>query len=122
MYNTFAMGRSERVWGDNCEEFRPERWLVDGVFRGKNPFEYPVFHAGPRMCLGKDMAFVQMKATAASIVKRFDMEERGKHQVSMTLRNGRRIACESQGNWEIVAIELLVFYEVSNSVLLLNRE
>ncbi|ONK60591.1 uncharacterized protein A4U43_C08F20230 [Asparagus officinalis] len=91
MYNTFAMGRTEKIWGEDCEEFRPERWLVDGVFRGRNPFEYPVFHAGPRMCLGKDMAFIQMKAVAASVLERFEMEvveERGEHNVSMALRMG----------------------------------
>ncbi|TVU27076.1 hypothetical protein EJB05_29655 [Eragrostis curvula] len=38
-------------------EYKPERWLGDdGPFQPVSPFRwYTVFHAGPRMCLGKDM-------------------------------------------------------------------
>lgn len=89
MYSAMAMGQSERIWGADCAEFRPERWLADGVFRARSPFEYPVFHAGPRVCLGKEMAFMQMKAVAASILERFEIhvvEERGKYDVQITLR------------------------------------
>lgn len=42
-------------------EYRPERWLEDGVFLPENPFRYLVFHTEPRMCLGKEMAHIQMK-------------------------------------------------------------
>lgn len=89
MYSAMAMGRSKRIWGADCAEFRPERWLLDGVFRGRSLFEYPVFHAGPRVCLGKEMAFIQMKAVAASILERFEIEvveERGKHEAQITLK------------------------------------
>ncbi|XP_008790365.1 cytochrome P450 94A1-like [Phoenix dactylifera] len=74
MYSSFAMGRTERIWGKDCREFKPERWLENGVFQPKNPFRFPVFHAGPRMCLGKDMAYIQMKAVAATVMERFEVE------------------------------------------------
>ncbi|MCE3050402.1 hypothetical protein HAX54_047125, partial [Datura stramonium] len=32
---------------------------------------YPVFQAGPRICLGKEMAFLQMKSLVAAILQRF---------------------------------------------------
>jgi len=89
MYSPMAMGRSKKIWGKDCAEFRPERWLVDGVFRARSPFEHTVFHAGRNMCLGKDMAFIQMKAVAASVLERFEMEaveERGKHECLVTLK------------------------------------
>lgn len=74
-YNSYAMGRSRRIWGEDCEEFRPERWLDEkGVFQPRSPYVYPVFHAGPRMCLGKDMAYVQMKMVAAAVLERFEVE------------------------------------------------
>ncbi|XP_031393975.1 cytochrome P450 94A1-like [Punica granatum] len=78
-YQTFAMGRMESVWGKDCREFRPERWLEsDGAFgvvcRQESPFKFPVFHAGPRMCLGKDMAYIQMKSIAASVLERFTID------------------------------------------------
>ncbi|XP_017701497.1 cytochrome P450 94A1-like [Phoenix dactylifera] len=89
MYSAYAMGRAEAIWGKDCGEFRPERWMEDGVFQPASPFRYSVFHAGPRMCLGKDMAYIQIKAVAASILEGFDvevMEERGKLQLSTTMR------------------------------------
>ncbi|KAJ8751173.1 hypothetical protein K2173_016354 [Erythroxylum novogranatense] len=73
-YSAYAMGRMEGVWGQDCREFKPERWLTpDGVFKPFDQFRYPVFHCGQRMCLGKDMAYVQMKAIAASVMHEFDV-------------------------------------------------
>ncbi|XP_062114606.1 cytochrome P450 CYP94D108-like [Humulus lupulus] len=72
-FHPYAMGRMESIWGENCLEFKPERWLVDGVFRPENPYRYPVFHGGPRMCLGKEMAYIQMKSIAASVLEKFEV-------------------------------------------------
>lgn len=73
-YHTFAMGRMESIWGEDCCEFKPERWIENGICKQESPFKYPVFHAGPRMCLGKDMAYIQMKSIAASVLERFGMD------------------------------------------------
>ncbi|KAI5002041.1 hypothetical protein ZWY2020_026691 [Hordeum vulgare] len=75
-YSAYAMGRMPRLWGDNCREFRPERWLNGdrGEFVAVEAARYPVFHAGPRTCLGKEMAYVQMKAVAAAVIRRFAVE------------------------------------------------
>ncbi|KAJ6352307.1 hypothetical protein OIU76_001508 [Salix suchowensis] len=80
-YHPYAMGRLEMLWGPDWEEFKPDRWLQragDGVskdgkwsFVGRDPYSYPVFQAGPRICLGKDMAFLQMKRVVAGILRRF---------------------------------------------------
>lgn len=58
------------------------------MFKPGSPFKYPVFNAGPRVCLGREMAYIQMKAVAAAVLERFDMEvaeERGEKQVLMTM-------------------------------------
>ncbi|KAI3450693.1 hypothetical protein Pfo_007358 [Paulownia fortunei] len=73
-YHPYAMGRMERIWGADCLEFKPERWLQDGVFKQENPFKYPVFQAGPRVCLGKEMALVEMKTVALSLIRQFDIQ------------------------------------------------
>ncbi|CAK8543266.1 unnamed protein product [Lathyrus sativus] len=76
-YHVYAMGRMKSLWGDDWAEFRPERWLekdeVNGkwVFVGRDSYSYPVFQAGPRICLGKEMAFMQMKRIVAGIVGKF---------------------------------------------------
>ncbi|KAM0954034.1 putative cytochrome P450 [Dioscorea sansibarensis] len=91
-YNSYAMGRMESIWGKDCMEFKPERWLDEnGIFRPESPYKYPVFHAGPRMCLGKEMAYIQMKSIAACVLERFrvDVVEKDKipeHTLSLTLR------------------------------------
>ncbi|KAL3524421.1 hypothetical protein ACH5RR_017255 [Cinchona calisaya] len=74
-YSAYAMGRMEKLWGPDCREFRPERWLDDdGVFEPCDQFKFPVFHCGPRMCLGKDMAYMQMKSVAASVIYKFEVK------------------------------------------------
>ncbi|KAH7679019.1 Cytochrome P450 E-class group I protein [Dioscorea alata] len=91
-YNTYAMGRLKELWGEDCDVFRPEKWLEDGVFRPESPFRYPIFHACPRMCLGKEVAYIQMKVVAASVLKEFRVNvllEKGsvpEHELSLTLR------------------------------------
>ncbi|KAG5043563.1 hypothetical protein AAZX31_03G141800 [Glycine max] len=75
-YHVYAMGRMESIWGEDWSEFKPERWLekVESgkwKFVGRNSFTYPVFQAGPRICLGKEMAFMQMQRLVAGILRRF---------------------------------------------------
>ncbi|KAH1265781.1 Cytochrome P450 94B3 [Glycine max] len=75
-YFPYGMGRMEALWGENCCEFKPQRWFheenVDnGILKCVNPYMFPVFQAGPRVCLGREMAFIQMKYVVASILNRF---------------------------------------------------
>lgn len=74
-YHPYAMGRMQDIWGPDCLEFKPERWLKDGgVFCQENAFKYPVFQAGLRVCLGKEMAVVELKSVALSLLRRFHIE------------------------------------------------
>ncbi|XP_009789882.1 cytochrome P450 94C1-like [Nicotiana tabacum] len=73
-YHPYAMGRMEELWGCDSLEFKPERWLKDGIFFQENPFKYPVFQAGLRVCLGKEMALVEIKSVALSLLRRFNVE------------------------------------------------
>ncbi|XP_061355060.1 cytochrome P450 94C1-like [Gastrolobium bilobum] len=79
-YHPYAMGRMEQIWGPDCLEFKPERWLQNGAFVPENPFKYPVFQAGARVCLGKDLALVEMKSVVAALVQRFDIRVVGANQ------------------------------------------
>ncbi|KAK3139613.1 hypothetical protein QOZ80_5AG0386200 [Eleusine coracana subsp. coracana] len=69
----YSMGRMELVWGKDCAEFMPERWVAgDGQgtkkLRYEPSYKFISFNAGPWMCLGKDLAFVQMKVAAAAVL------------------------------------------------------
>ncbi|KAM1109056.1 hypothetical protein ACFX13_008631 [Malus domestica] len=73
-YHPYAMGRIQESWGSDCMEFKPDRWLKDGVFFMENPFKYPIFQPGLRVCLGKEMAVMEMKTVVLSLLRRFNIE------------------------------------------------
>ncbi|KQK19693.1 cytochrome P450 704C1 isoform X1 [Brachypodium distachyon] len=79
-YMIYAMGRMKYLWGEDAEEFRPERWLVNAVFQHESPYKFVAFNAGPRICLGKEFAYRQMKIVAASLLHffRFRLEDESK--------------------------------------------
>jgi cytochrome P450 len=45
----YAMHRRKDIWGEDAEEFKPERW--DGR---KMDWSYLPFSGGPRICLGRE--------------------------------------------------------------------
>ncbi|GMP43043.1 hypothetical protein CsSME_00012564 [Camellia sinensis var. sinensis] len=68
-YQPYAMGRMKFLWGADAAEFRPERWLDEnGIFRPESPFKFTAFQAGPRICLGKEFAYRQMKIFSAVLL------------------------------------------------------
>ena len=69
-----AMGRMTWVWGKDCNEFKPERWITEeGKVIRELPSKFLAFNAGPRICLGKDFAFIIMKSTAATIIHNYNV-------------------------------------------------
>ncbi|KAK2978195.1 hypothetical protein RJ640_030368 [Escallonia rubra] len=73
-YFPYGMGRMEELWGKDRLEFRPDRWFDEpGVMKAVSPYKFPVFQAGPRVCLGKEMAYIQMKYVVASVLRRFEI-------------------------------------------------
>lgn len=121
----YAMGRMTSIWGEDAEEFRPERWLDNGVFKPESPFIFTAFQvgiffihhpinfscpytrmlfslsvvddfctfnvqAGPRICLGKEFAYRQMKILAAALLYFFKFRltnenEEATYRVMLTL-------------------------------------
>ncbi|KAF3577906.1 hypothetical protein DY000_02028792, partial [Brassica cretica] len=43
-YISYAIGTMTYIWGQQAEEFKPERWLKDGVFQPESPFKFISFH------------------------------------------------------------------------------
>lgn len=74
-YFPYGMGRMEKLWGKDRFEFKPDRWFSgpDRVMKMVSPYKFPVFQAGPRVCLGKEMAFIQMKYVVSSVLRRFEI-------------------------------------------------
>ncbi|GFP86014.1 cytochrome p450 704c1 [Phtheirospermum japonicum] len=71
-YQPYAMGRMSFIWGDDAEEYKPERWIDEnGCFKPESPFKFTAFQAGPRICLGKEFAYRQMKIISAVLLRFF---------------------------------------------------
>ncbi|KAG5803548.1 hypothetical protein H9Q74_012956 [Fusarium xylarioides] len=66
----YAIHRSRDIWGQDANEFRPERWekLSD---RQKTAF-MPFGH-GPAACVGRNLAEVEMKMIAATLTRRYNI-------------------------------------------------
>ena len=66
-----AMGRNP-LYYDDPEAFRPERWTRD--FERRLPRgAYTPFASGPRVCLGKQFAMMEMRMVLATLVQRVDV-------------------------------------------------
>ncbi|KAI3949386.1 hypothetical protein MKW98_023323 [Papaver atlanticum] len=70
----YAMARMEWVWGEDCHELKPERWIDETGKLSPEPLtKFFTFNAGIRNCIGKDMAFTQMKVVVASVMFNFEV-------------------------------------------------
>ncbi|KAI3456694.1 hypothetical protein Pfo_013357 [Paulownia fortunei] len=79
----YSVGRMEAVWGKDCLEFKPERWISPrGGMKHEPSYKFPAFNVGPRTCLGKEMAFIQMKMVAATIIYHYNIQLVEGHPVS----------------------------------------
>lgn len=79
----YSMGRMEWIWGKDCLEFKPERWISEvGRIKVEPSFKFTAFNAGPRSCLGKEMSFIQMKIVAAAVISRFRIKVVEAHLIS----------------------------------------
>ncbi|KAF2653764.1 cytochrome P450 [Lophiostoma macrostomum CBS 122681] len=66
---TYTTHRDPRVWGPDALEFHPERWLGDN----KNELDkhFLGFSYGPRACIGRNVAFMELKKVVATNFRRF---------------------------------------------------
>ncbi|EAQ83585.1 hypothetical protein CHGG_09989 [Chaetomium globosum CBS 148.51] len=53
--------------------YHPERWLDDPAFAGDHKEAFQPFHLGPRNCLGKNLAYIEMRLILVRILWNFDL-------------------------------------------------
>lgn len=98
-YSPYFMGRDVRVWGPDALQFRPERFLVDNgngdiKLKEVSPYLLPVFNAGPRMCIGKPLALMEMKLALSYLLTNFRFFDKNGHSgeykwtLTMKLKGG----------------------------------
>ncbi|EMD34717.1 hypothetical protein CERSUDRAFT_116910 [Gelatoporia subvermispora B] len=76
---TYTVHRDKEAWGEDADLFRPERWFEHDektLQRAFNPFSF-----GPRSCVGRNLANLELLIIIASILHRyhFVLEDPEKH-------------------------------------------
>ncbi|KAF5672609.1 cytochrome P450 monooxygenase [Fusarium circinatum] len=79
--NPYIIGRNKGIWGDDADEFRPERWLQksgedDEAFqqrlRQMNGADL-TFGGGSRICIGRNLALLEIYKVVATLVSRYEI-------------------------------------------------
>ncbi|KAL9109032.1 MAG: hypothetical protein Q9227_006272 [Pyrenula ochraceoflavens] len=87
-WSIWALNRDPSAWGPyDSDSFVPERWLQPSSHRDrkddgsvefksswKSAYEFPVFNAGPRACLGRRLAELMMVYVVVRVVAEFEIE------------------------------------------------
>ncbi|KAJ4425304.1 hypothetical protein N0V82_000114 [Gnomoniopsis sp. IMI 355080] len=69
----WAVYHSEEYW-TLPHEFHPERWLGDPRFAKDVREIHQPFHVGPRNCLGKNLAYIEMRLILTRVLWNFDIK------------------------------------------------
>jgi cytochrome P450 len=98
-----SMGRMEGVWGKDCLDYSPDRWLSEnGEMKHVPSHKFMAFNSGPRICPGKEIAIMQMKTIVAAVVWNFDVEVvegqsiQPKLSCSMQMKNGLMVKLKTR--------------------------
>ncbi|KAI9805943.1 MAG: hypothetical protein M1825_000557 [Sarcosagium campestre] len=73
----WAINKSVELWGEDADEFNPERWLGPGRANtgGANSnYAFLTFLHGPHGCIGQGFAKAEFACLLAALVGRFEME------------------------------------------------
>ena len=74
-YCIYAMHRRKDLYGDDAEEFRPERWDDKNLplYRDKTTaaWGFLPFNGGPRVCLGQEFGLTEASYAVVRILQRF---------------------------------------------------
>jgi len=91
-YAPILMHRRRDVWGDDSEDFEPDRWINPKLYKTDstvatmdgantrlkefavvaNRFAFVPFNAGPRLCLGLSFALAECMYTLVRMLQKFD--------------------------------------------------
>ncbi|EOA16441.1 hypothetical protein CARUB_v10004594mg [Capsella rubella] len=82
LFCLYSLGRMKSVWGEDALEFKPERWISESGRSIHEPsYKFLSFNAGPRTCLGKEVAMTQMKTVAVKIIQNYEIQVVEGHKI-----------------------------------------
>ncbi|KAK5135139.1 hypothetical protein LTR08_005525 [Meristemomyces frigidus] len=81
-YSIHVMHRRKDLWGEDADEFKPER------FQGRRPgWEYLPFNGGPRICIGQQFALTEASYVVVRLLQRFDRLAPGAQELEGPVRS-----------------------------------
>ncbi|KAI0694739.1 bifunctional P-450/NADPH-P450 reductase [Earliella scabrosa] len=72
LINIYVAHRDPKVWGDDAENFRPER-MLDGKFESLPPNAWQPFGFGMRACIGRPFAWQEAQLALVTVIQHFDL-------------------------------------------------
>lgn len=72
-----AVNHDKEFWGDDADQFDPERWMTTGNGNSggaSSNYAFLTFIHGPRSCIGSGFAKAELACLVAVLVGRFEME------------------------------------------------
>ncbi|MCJ1283212.1 hypothetical protein MMC26_002540 [Xylographa opegraphella] len=75
--NTYILGHSKDIWGDDAEEWKPERWLVTERERKELDDKFVVFSKGSRGCIGKEISMMMLTEAIVGVLSEWKIEATG---------------------------------------------
>ena len=73
----WAINRSRQFWGDDAEQFLPDRWMQKGTGKtggARTNYANITFLHGSRSCVGRDFAQGELKCLVAALIGRYQLE------------------------------------------------
>ncbi|KAB8256643.1 cytochrome P450 [Aspergillus pseudonomiae] len=77
--NPWVAHHNKSVFGEDADEFRPERWLVSAEEGQAMDRYWLPFGHGSRTCIGKNISLLEMSKLIPRIIRRFDFELANPH-------------------------------------------
>lgn len=71
--NPWAVHRDQGIFGDDANNYRPERWLADPERVKEMEKTMFQFGAGDHICLGKNVALVEIYKLIPTLMKNFEV-------------------------------------------------
>ncbi|CZS92624.1 hypothetical protein WAI453_006640 [Rhynchosporium graminicola] len=91
-YSVHVMQHRKDLWGEDAEEFKPERWA------NRRPgWDFLPFNGGPRICIGQQFALTESSYVTVRLLQRFDKLENLdtdpiiRHNLSLTNCSGNGV-------------------------------
>lgn len=73
----YIVQRNKSVWGDDADEFRPDRWLDEETLSKLPTGSWRAFERGPRNCIGQELAMVEAKVVLCAVARGFKFHKEG---------------------------------------------